>query len=102
MRLLEIFGLAALAQKLPEELSGGQAERVAMARALITEPRLILADEPTGQLDSATAGDFLAIALQAVERIGAALVIATHDETVASLMMVRWQMDEGHKHWASA
>jgi putative ABC transport system ATP-binding protein/lipoprotein-releasing system ATP-binding protein len=100
--LLQAFGLSELAQKLPEELSGGQAERVAMARALITEPRLVLADEPTGQLDSATAHDFLRVALEAVDRIGAALVIATHDETVAGLMAMRWQIDEGRLHRATA
>jgi putative ABC transport system ATP-binding protein/lipoprotein-releasing system ATP-binding protein len=102
MTLLESFGLAMLADKLPEELSGGQAQRVAMSRALIAEPRLILADEPTGQLDSATAHDFLAVALEAVGRIGAALVIATHDETVAGLMTIRWQIEQGRLYRGAA
>jgi ABC-type lipoprotein export system ATPase subunit len=102
MALLESFGLAALADKLPEELSGGQAQRVAMSRALITGPRLILADEPTGQLDSATAHDFLDVALTAVDGIGAALVIATHDEAVAGLMATRWQIEQGRLHRGAA
>jgi putative ABC transport system ATP-binding protein/lipoprotein-releasing system ATP-binding protein len=73
-----------------------------MSRALIAEPRLILADEPTGQLDSATAHDFLAVALEAVDRIGAALVIATHDETVAALMTIRWQIEQGRLYRGAA
>lgn len=93
--LLEAFGLSELANKLPEELSGGQAQRVAMARALIIRPRLILADEPTGQLDSGTARTYLDTVLSLLSETPAALVIATHDKAVAARMDVRWTMNHG-------
>lgn len=93
--LLERFGLAELAQKLPEELSGGQAQRVAMLRALSVQPRLILADEPTGQLDSKTAQDFLTEVIAVADAIGAALVIATHDPAIAARMTRHWSIDHG-------
>jgi len=94
-RLLEAFGLSDLRNKLPEELSGGQAQRVAMARALIVRPRLILADEPTGQLDSGTAKAFIDTVLSLISETPAALLIATHDKAVAARMAVRWTMDHG-------
>lgn len=93
--LLERFGLTDLAHKLPEELSGGQAQRVAMLRALATAPRLILADEPTGQLDTKTAEEFLSEVIRVVEEIGAALVLATHDPRVAARMDQQWAIDHG-------
>jgi putative ABC transport system ATP-binding protein/lipoprotein-releasing system ATP-binding protein len=92
---LDAFGLAELTDKLPEELSGGQAQRVAFARAVAARPDLILADEPTGQLDSATADRFLDVALALLGAAGTALVIATHDERVAARMPVRWTMEHG-------
>lgn len=93
--LLDAFGLAEVADKLPEELSGGQAQRVAMARALVIGPKLILADEPTGQLDSVTAQLFFDVLLKRLEATDVALVIATHDEAVAARMATRWTMDHG-------
>lgn len=95
MSLLDSFGLGDVADKLPEELSGGQAQRVAMARALAIGPKLILADEPTGQLDSATAQLFFDVILKRLEGTGVALVLATHDEAVAARMATRWTMDHG-------
>ncbi len=95
MSLLDAFGLAEVADKLPEELSGGQAQRVAMARALVIGPKLILADEPTGQLDSVTAQLFFDVLLKGLEATDVALVIATHDEAVAARMATRWTMDHG-------
>jgi putative ABC transport system ATP-binding protein len=92
---LDEAGLGDLAARLPEELSGGQAQRVAVARALATAPRLILADEPTGQLDSAHAAAVGTLLLEAAARIGAALVLTTHDEALASRLEVRWQMADG-------
>jgi putative ABC transport system ATP-binding protein len=88
-------GLGDLAARLPEELSGGQAQRVAVARALAMQPRLILADEPTGQLDSAHADAVGTLLLEAAARIGAALVLTTHDEALASRLPVRWRMTDG-------
>lgn len=93
--LLDQFGLLELAEKLPEELSGGQAQRVAMARALITKPRLVLADEPTGQLDSSTAHQFLDVALHLIDKSGTAFVLATHDDAVAARLDLRWTLDAG-------
>lgn len=93
--VLQRFELSELAQKLPEELSGGQAQRVAMARALVTGPRLVLADEPTGQLDSATAQHFIDLTVDFIRNAGAALIIATHDEAVAERMSLRWEINRG-------
>lgn len=92
---LERFGLAELRDKLPEELSGGQAQRVSFARAIAQRPRVILADEPTGQLDGETSQRFLRHVLEDLAGSDTALVIATHDSRVAELMPVRWQMQHG-------
>ncbi|GHF57901.1 putative ABC transport system ATP-binding protein/lipoprotein-releasing system ATP-binding protein [Deinococcus metalli] len=91
---LERLDLGALADQLPEELSGGQAQRVAVARALVTRPRLILADEPTGQLDSATAQQLMDVLLAALEP-GSALVLATHDPAVATRLKDVWHLQGG-------
>jgi len=93
--LLERLGLGNVMQQLPEELSGGQAQRVAVARALVTGPRLILADEPTGQLDSVNAGHLMDVLVAECDRIGAALVVATHDPQVAARLGQVWQMARG-------
>lgn len=93
--ILAKFELLDLSEKLPEELSGGQAQRVAMARALVTGARLILADEPTGQLDSSTATHLLDQVLDIIDDSDTALVIATHDETVAARLKTRWSIDAG-------
>lgn len=93
---LEIFGLEELADHLPEELSGGQAQRVALARAIAGSPRLILADEPTGQLDGATSAAVLDRIIAWAERSATAIVVATHDEAVARRMQRVWRMDHGH------
>jgi ABC-type lipoprotein export system ATPase subunit len=81
--LLERFGLAEKNGEYPDRLSGGQQQRVAIARALVTEPALILADEPTGNLDSRTGADMLAL-LRALNRDGRTIVMITHDATVAA------------------
>lgn len=92
---LDELGIGALARRLPEELSGGQAQRVAVARVLAAGPRLILADEPTGQLDR-TAGDrVMAVLLDTAALLRAGLVVATHDERVARRLTRRWRMDDG-------
>ena len=92
---LQRFGLADLAEKLPEQLSGGQAQRVAMVRAVAGNPSLLLADEPTGQLDQATASQLLDALLAYLDRGPTALVIATHDARVAARMGVIWHMFHG-------
>jgi ABC-type lipoprotein export system ATPase subunit len=93
---LERLALVDLVSKLPEELSGGQAQRVAVARALVATPALILADEPTGQLDSGTAADVVDALLEAAGATDAALVIATHDPAVAGHLDQQWTMRDGH------
>ena len=95
MAVLEAFQLAHLADRLPEEISGGQAQRVALARALVTNPRLLLADEPTGQLDQVSARSVVDLLISRAEVAGTALVIATHDEAVARRMQTVWRMDHG-------
>lgn len=93
--MLERIELESLAEKLPEELSGGQAQRVAMARALVCGPKLILADEPTGQLDHPTAQHLFDVLLAALEGTDTALLVATHDMTVAERMHTVWRMQHG-------
>ena len=92
---LERLELLELADKLPEEISGGQAQRVAVARALAGEPSLILADEPTGQLDRASGAIVVDVLLAAAAHAGAALVVATHDPTVAARLPDVWEMHGG-------
>jgi ABC-type lipoprotein export system ATPase subunit len=92
---LATFGLEALALKLPEELSGGQMQRVAMARAIVGNPRVILADEPTGQLDHATGQALLDALIAHLDGSETALVIATHDPSVARRMDAVWRMERG-------
>jgi ABC-type lipoprotein export system ATPase subunit len=87
--------LDGLAGKLPEEISGGQAQRAAVARALAGRPRLILADEPTGQLDRANATAVVELLLSAADHGRAALVVATHDPLVAERLPERWRMHSG-------
>jgi putative ABC transport system ATP-binding protein len=81
--------------KLPDELSGGQAQRIAVARVLAAAPKLILADEPTGQLDHAAGILVVDLLIDAADELGAALVVSTHDLTIAARFATRWTMHDG-------
>lgn len=95
LQTLHTLGIEVLADRLPEELSAGQAQRVAVARCLLGRPRLILADEPTGQLDSVAAAQVADALIHAADQAGAALLIATHDPAIADRLAQRWTMQDG-------
>jgi ABC-type lipoprotein export system ATPase subunit len=95
MKALESLGLASIADKVPDELSGGQVQRVALARAIALKPKLILADEPTGQLDQFIARQTVDALLESLDGRNTALVVATHDPFVAERMKTTWLMDHG-------
>ena len=93
--LLEEVGLSPRADHLPPHLSGGEQQRVAIARALGNEPRVILADEPTGNLDSATGSDVIELLAGLAARRGTTVVVATHDATLAGRAPRRVAMRDG-------
>jgi putative ABC transport system ATP-binding protein len=84
--LVERLGLVALLKRYPEQLSGGQQQRVAIGRALATRPLLVLADEPTGNLDEATADDVLALTRDLVARTGSGFLMVTHSARLAATL----------------
>ncbi len=93
--LLAEVGLEGRTHHLPSQLSGGEQQRVAIARALIAEPRLILADEPTGNLDSASGQQVMSILVELVRQQGVALMVATHDPELAGQASKRLYMRDG-------
>jgi putative ABC transport system ATP-binding protein len=84
--LAERLGLGALLKRYPEQLSGGQQQRVAIGRALAIKPALLLADEPTGNLDESTADDVLALARDLVTRTGCGFLMVTHSARLAAML----------------
>lgn len=94
-RLAEGLGLAGLGSRYPDELSGGQQQRVAIGRALAGKPGLILADEPTGNLDEATGEAVLALMLGLVAEAGAALLMVTHSQRLAARLDRRLHLSGG-------
>lgn len=81
--LMERLGLAALGHRYPEQLSGGQQQRVAIGRALAIRPRLLIADEPTGNLDEATGDEVMGLALDLIARTGCGFLMVTHSTRLA-------------------
>jgi len=99
---LERVGLADRAEHLPSELSGGQQQRVAIARALVAKPNVLLADEPTGALDTATSREVMEV-LQSVQAEGVAVIIITHERDIADMTdriihLVDGRIDWDHPH----
>ncbi len=92
--MLAAVGMADRAHHRPDQLSGGQRQRVAIARAVVMRPRLLLADEPTGNLDRASAGEVMDL-LETMNRSGQTLVLVTHDPAVAARARSSVRMDDG-------
>lgn len=95
MELLSSLGLEAHADKLPSQLSGGERQRVAIARALANEPMVLLADEPTGNLDSASGAQVISIFRRLVDETGSAIVMVTHDLSLAAQADRQVEMSDG-------
>ena len=94
LRWLDALGLAGLSERRPSELSGGQQQRVAIARALVTDPDVLLADEPTGNLDSETGHEVVELLLD-VGRTGRTLILVTHDRDLAARFDRRIELADG-------
>jgi len=94
-RALRIVGLEDRLHHLPSELSGGQQQRVAIARAVVTDPDLILADEPTGNLDAASADEVLTLLAQMSRKFAKTIVMVTHDPHAASYADVVYHLEKG-------
>lgn len=92
---LRLVDMAGQAGKLPEELSGGQAQRVAVARVVNSRPGLILADEPTGRLDRASGDRVIGVLLEAADHLRAGLLVSTHDAALSRRLEVTWRMRDG-------
>ena len=95
-KVIEILGLTEKLYALPSQLSGGQQQRVAIARALASKPAIILADEPTGNLDSATSQDVLGLLKVTGERFGQTMVMITHNEEIAQMADRIVRIEDGH------
>lgn len=93
--LLKKVGLLEVAEHYPNELSGGQQQRVSIARALVTDSPILLADEPTGSLDSETEGEILQLIRSLNESLGLTFVIITHDEEVARVAHRQYHLHDG-------
>ncbi|MFT5162645.1 MAG: putative ABC transport system ATP-binding protein [Alteromonadaceae bacterium] len=97
-QLIEVMGLQARLSHYPTQLSGGEQQRVAIARALAAKPSVLLADEPTGNLDEHTAAQVMELLLKAVELDNVTLVLVTHSQTTADYLQQTWQLQQGVLH----
>jgi putative ABC transport system ATP-binding protein len=93
--LLSLVGLNERAQHRTHELSGGEQQRVAIARALVAQPSLVLADEPTGQLDTVTGANIVALLREIVLATGATVLVASHDPKVREVADVVYELQDG-------
>lgn len=93
--ILDAVGLADVAEHRPGELSGGQCQRVAVARALVTRPELVVADEPTANLDSVTGQAIINLMHEMCNQTGTAFLISTHDQAIAALAELRFHLHDG-------
>jgi putative ABC transport system ATP-binding protein len=96
--LIDRLGLSNLGSRLPHQLSGGQQQRVAIARALLHRPKLVLADEPTGNLDEATSKTVIQLLLELSQETQSGLVIVTHSREMASYMDSCWLLQDSKLH----
>ena len=94
--ILELLGLTERRYHLPNQLSGGQQQRVAIGRALITKPKLILADEPTGNLDSKTSQNVLSLLKVSCKKFSQTMVMITHNEEIAQTADRIIHIEDGH------
>ena len=99
MSIIEQVGLSNQVKKKPSELSGGQCQRVAIARALVKEPRLVLADEPTANLDKENSYQILELMLDLNKKFNAAFVFSTHDEKVTKFICREVGLEDGYVKW---
>ena len=93
--LFEILGIEHLRHRHPAQLSGGQQQRVAIARALMHRPQLVLADEPTGNLDEATSDKVISLLVEAASDTGSTLVVVTHSAAIAGHLTSTWRLASG-------
>ncbi|RIY38569.1 ABC transporter ATP-binding protein [Psittacicella gerlachiana] len=93
--LLNYMGLEARMHHYPDQLSGGERQRVAIARALINNPKLILADEPTGNLDQETSSEVMALITRISQDFATSILLVTHDPDIAQSLPIHWHLDNG-------
>lgn len=96
--LVEALGLTSLLKRPVEKLSGGQQQRVAIARALAHKPALLLADEPTGNLDQSAGEQVMALMCELSQQVNTSILMVTHSQSCASHMARRWHLDNGQVH----
>ena len=88
LKALELVGLKSRAKSFPTQLSGGEQQRVAIARAIVNEPKLLICDEPTGNLDEATSMEIMKV-LEEINKLGTTIIMVTHDTTIVNAMKKR-------------